>query len=126
MKVLQGIDITGVRRIQKSIERQGEAFVSRIFTPHERAYCEPKKRKYEHFAARFAAKEALMKALEVNENRRCDFSEIEVRHRPTGKPYLVLSASALKSLKLPRKIKLELSLTHEREYAMASVLVMIP
>ncbi len=126
MKVLQGIDISSVRRMKNIMERQSAAFRDRVFTPREQAYCEPKKRKFEHYAARFASKEALMKALEVHAEKRCDFLEIEVRHFPTGKPFLYLSPKTRKRLRVSLRAQIELSITHEREYAMASVLVILP
>lgn len=126
MKVYQGIDIASVRRIRGLIRRQGEESLSRVFTPGERAYCDPKKRRFEHYAARFAAKEAFLKAVETCAKRRCDWLEIEVRHRPTGKPYFFFSAKTRKALGLTSRSLVELSITHEREYAMASVLVMAP
>ena len=70
MEIRQGIDITSVRRMKEAIGRHGRRFLDRIFTPGEQAYCESKRMKYEHYAARFAAKEAAMKAFEVRRENR--------------------------------------------------------
>ena len=98
MKIRQGTDITNVRRIQESIERHGDHFLNRIFTSAERSYCESKRMKYEHYAARFAAKEAVMKAVEVKKKDRFRFREIEVKRHATGKPHIHLSGH-----RVPRK-----------------------
>ena len=101
MKICQGTDITNVRRIQESVEQLGDSFLNRIFTSAERSYCESKRMKYEHYAARFAAKEAVMKAVEVKKKDRFRFREIEVKRHATGKPYIHLPAQTKKRLKLP-------------------------
>ncbi len=126
MELRQGIDITSVKRMEKAIVRQGVRLVNRIFTSGERAYCEGKRMKYEHYAARFAAKEAVMKAVGIKRKDRFRFGEIEVRRQLTGKPYIYLSGVTRKRFGLPKKFQMELSMTHEREYAMATVLILIP
>ena len=82
--------------------------------------------KYEHYAARFAAKEAAMKAFEIRRKDRFRFREIQVRRRPTGKPYIHLSAETRKRFGLPDTYQVELSMAHEREYAIATVLLVLP
>ena len=126
MEIRQGIDITSVRRMKEAVERHGKRFLDRIFTPGEQAYCESKRAKdakYEHYAARFAAKEAAMKAFEVRRENRYRFREIEVRRAPTGKPSLYLSPKSRKRFRVPEKCQMELSMAHEREFAVATVLV---
>ena len=126
MEIRQGIDITSVKRMQAAIERRGRPFLDRIFTREEQAYCESKRMKYEHYAARFAAKEAAMKAFEVRRENRYRFREIEVRRAATGKPSLYLSAQARKRFRVSEKCQIELSMTHEREFAAATVLMLVP
>ena len=126
MKIQQGIDITSVRRIQQAIKRRGHRFTERIFTSGERQYCESKRMKYEHYAARFAAKEAAMKAFEIRRENRYRFRDIEIRRHPTGKPFIHLSRQTYQRFGLPAKCQIELSMAHEREYAIASVLLVVP
>lgn len=126
MVIRQGIDITDVRRVQAAIERHGKRFIQRIFTPSEQAYCESKRMKYEHYAARFAAKEAAMKAFEVRREHRYRFREIEIRRAATGKPGIYLSAVSKKRFRVPARCQIELSMAHEREFAIATVLMVIP
>ena len=70
MDITQGIDIIDVKRIQKAAERQGKSFLNRIFTPLETKYCESRPFKFEHYAVRFAAKEAFIKAANLKKTDR--------------------------------------------------------
>lgn len=126
MEIRQGIDITRVQRIEKAMARRGNRFAHRVFTAGERTYCEARRMKYEHYAARFAAKEAAMKAMEVRRENRYRFREIEVRRHPTGKPFLYLAPVSRRRFGLKGKFQLELSMAHERDYAIASVLLILP
>ena len=112
--------------MEKAAVRQGRRFLDRIFTPGERAYCESKRMKYEHYAARLAAKEAVLKAIGIREKNHGRLREIELRRKATGKPFLILSAAARKHFKLPSKFQIEVSVAHEREHAIASVLLILP
>ena len=123
MEIRQGIDIVSVSRMKQIIERSGKPFRDRVFTRQEQNYCETKRTKFEHYAARFAAKEAAMKAFEVRDGNQYMFREIEIRRAATGKPFIHLTPASAKRFKLPRKYQLELSMSHEREYAIATVLL---
>lgn len=127
MKLHQGIDIVSVERIRQILQNQGARFAARVFSASERRYCESKKMKYEHYAARFAAKEAVIKALSATGRKTPpDLCDIEVRHQATGRPFIRLAAKASAKLKLPKGFQWELSLAHERQYAMAAVLLILP
>ena len=126
--------MASVPRIQGTIARQGPAFLNRVFTPKEQRYCESKRMKFEHYAARFAAKEAFVKALgsgwdkTSSRKRRPSFlapAEIEILRRANGRPFISLSKAVRIKLGLPRQSRIEVSLSHEREYAIATVLVLI-
>ncbi len=125
MVIRQGVDITDVRRMEQAIRRRGKRFIERIFTPSEAAYCESKRMKYEHYAARFAAKEAAMKAFEVRRENRYRFREIEIKRAATGKPFLYLAPVSRKRFRVPAKCQIEISMAHEREFAIATVLVIV-
>lgn len=126
MKVLQGIDLVKVARIEADVRRSGRSFLDRVFSPEEQAYCNAKRMKFEHYAARFAAKEALLKALKLRPRKGQKLSDIEVRRFPTGKPYIALGGPVRRRLRIPQDAQLELSLAHEREYAIATVVVVVP
>jgi len=117
-----GIDIVSVRRMKQAIERQGKRFLNRIFTQNEQKYCERKRNKYENYAARFAAKEAVIKAKKGGPGRFA-FSDIEVTRSLNGAPAIHLSQQARKKLRISPKAKFELTIAHEREFAIATVVL---
>ncbi|MBR6504616.1 MAG: holo-ACP synthase [Clostridia bacterium] len=122
MKVLCGVDIIEVERIQESIENLGEAFLNKVYTKNEIVYCESKKmQKYQSYAARFAAKEAVFKALSKEINGRYDITwkNIEILNEQTGRPKVNL-------IGLDKKIaSIDISLSHIKETAIASVIITI-
>ena len=123
MIVGTGVDLAEVPRIRASIERFGQKFVHRIFTPSEIAYVERKANRYERYAARFAAKEAGMKAIGIGWRRGVTWQDFEVANLPSGKPTLLLHGAAARfALKLGVK-NVSLSLTHTAELGMAHVIL---
>jgi holo-[acyl-carrier protein] synthase len=119
-----GVDLAEVPRIRAAIERAdtGERFRNRIYTEGERRYCERRKRKYESYAARFAAKEAVMKAVGRGWGRDARWHEIEVVRAPGGPPQIRLhGATAAYAEKLGIR-SWKLAITHTAETAMAQVI----
>jgi holo-[acyl-carrier protein] synthase len=116
-----GTDLIETKRVQESIERFGDRFLERVFTMGEIAYCRRKKNASESFAARFAAKEAGAKALGTGISRGVNWKELEVRREVSGKPTLHLSGRAAELAEAMGVRRLQLSLTHSRELAMAVV-----
>ena len=122
MLVGTGIDVVEIDRIAASIDRFGNRFLARIFTPQEIAYCQRKRRSAaESFAARFAAKEAGAKALGTGIQHGVTWTEIEVRRQPGQRPTLHFSGRALRMAEHLRVRHISLSLTHDRRVAIASV-----
>jgi holo-[acyl-carrier protein] synthase len=121
MLVGTGIDVVEIERIAQSIERHGERFLRRVFTAGEIAYCQRKKNCAESFAARFAAKEAGAKALGTGIQHGIVWSEIEVRRMPGQRPTLHFSGRALAMAEDLGVKHVSLSLTHDRQTAMAMV-----
>jgi holo-[acyl-carrier protein] synthase len=117
-----GTDLMENARIARSVERFGEAFLRRVYTPGEVAYCQRKKNSAESFAARFAAKEAGAKALGTGISRGVSWTEFEVRRERGQRPELFLSGRAAEIAKALGIRRLSLSLTHSREFAMAVVI----
>jgi len=117
-----GVDICEVARIAESIARFGDRFLQRVFTEGEIRYCKSKRNSTERFAARFAAKEAAMKALGTGASRGVTWTSIEVAHALGGRPVLRLSGmtSAIAD-KLGVK-RTSLSVTHTESTAMAVVI----
>jgi len=123
MIVGTGIDITEVVRIEQAIDRFGERFLNRVFTPAEIAYCRSKKNFAERFAARFAAKEAAMKAIGTGLRQGVTWKNIEVTREPSGRPTLRFTGRASEvAVRLGVK-HYALSLTHTEQQAMAQVIL---
>ncbi len=121
-----GIDAIESARISKLISTKGEIFSLRVFTEAEIAYCENKKNRVQHYAARFAAKEALMKALGTGKQRGISWREIEVYNDELGKPGIRLSGRALQMAQAKGIARIHLSLTHLKEIAIAVVILEAP
>lgn len=117
-----GVDICEVPRIAQSIARFGDRFLQRVFTPEEIRYCQSKKNSTERFAARFAAKEAAMKALGTGQRQGVIWKDIEVAHALGGKPILRLSGAAAEIGKKMGVNRTSLSLTHTESTAIAMVI----
>ncbi len=118
MKIQTGIDIIEVKRIQEAIERQGDKFLERVYTKQEIAYCKNTgKMQYQHYAARFAAKEAIFKAIssELPKNIGDIWTKIEIQNEKDGKPIANLEQLNLKNIE-----SMDLSISHLKEYAVAS------
>ena len=122
MKILTGTDIIEINRIKESIESLGESFKKRIYTEKEIEYCENKKNaKYQHYAGRFAAKEAIFKAVSelLNDKYEITWKDAEVLNDIDGKPKINFS-----SKEVEEKIEsIDISISHCREYAVANVVI---
>ncbi len=122
MKVKCGIDIIEISRIQESIENLGDKFLNKIYTQKEINYCESKgKSKYEHYAARFAVKEAAFKAVseEVEDKYTVSWKDIETMNDEKGRP--IVKILFLKDNKVEN---VDVSISHCKDYAVANVTVL--
>lgn len=123
MIVGTGIDIAEVPRIAEAIQRHGERFLHRVFTEGEIAYCDSKANRIERYAARFAAKEAGMKALGTGWNHGVRWRDVEVCRMPGGRPTIAFHGKAAEfAAKLGTK-NVALSLSHTAEQAIAQVIL---
>jgi len=118
-----GVDIVNVARIKESVERNGERFLGKLFLPAEREYCLGRAREYEHLAARFAAKEAFLKALGTGASQEAGFREIEVTRDERGRPGIRLHGRAAAFATEKGVLWIHLSIAHEREFAIAQVIL---
>ena len=120
--VSHGVDIAEVARLAASIERHGDRFLSRVFTDAERAYCESNKRAAEHFAARFAAKEAVFKALGTGWAQGTSWRDVEVTRAESGAPGVRLTGRAADVARGLGISAWSLSLSHTETTAIASAI----
>lgn len=109
-----GIDIIEIDRIKKSIEKFGDVFLNKIFTATEVEYCLSKKNKFQHFAARFAAKEAISKALATGWSKDFKWKDIEIFNEASGMPNVRLSGNLQKFLDADKQLKITMS--HSENY----------
>ncbi|UJS17731.1 MAG: holo-ACP synthase [Candidatus Jettenia sp.] len=117
-----GIDIIEIKRIERLFS-SNEGFLKKIYTEKEVEYCNQKKNKYQHFAARFATKEAVFKALGTGWIGTMKWTDIELLNDEMGKPYLNLYGS-VKELANKKNINnISVSVSHCRDYAIAQVLL---
>lgn len=119
-----GIDVVEVGRIASSISEFGERFLTRIFTDEERAYCLAKAKPELHFAARFAAKEAVAKALGTGIGKDVGWLDVEIQRAESGEPSLKLSGNAQTFCEKHGIVEVKISLTHAREYAAANAVAL--
>jgi len=121
MKITCGIDIIEIDRIKESIESLEDRFLNKVFTKKEIEYCENKKgQKYQHYAGRFAAKEAVFKAIskELNDKYSICWKDIEVINREDGRPTINLYHKIHEMI-----LDIDISISHCKQYATANVVV---
>ena len=117
-----GTDIVEIVRIGKMIERHGELFLNRIYTEEEIRYCQRRKESYEHFSGRWAAKEAVMKALGTGFIRGISWQDIEVASHKSGQPAIRLYAGARERARSLEIDDILISISHCRAYATATAI----
>ena len=127
MKIFRiGTDIVNIKRLEKSLKKNGQTFKKRIFSEKEIKYCEKKKYPYSYFAKRFAAKEALSKALGTGIRKGINFKNIVISNDMLGKPTIELNGSTKEFLKKKikaKKYKIYLSLSDDEPWAQATVII---
>ena len=120
MQIACGTDIIEIERIKKAIQENKEKFIDTIYTQKEKEYCESRNKvKYQHYAARFAAKEAIYKALSkvLEKKEHISWKDVEIVNNEYGKP-------EINFLKEVAKIKdIDISISHCKEYAVATVII---
>lgn len=121
MKIRTGIDIIEIERIKQSIEETEGRLCERVYTQKEVEYCESKNaQKYQHYAARFAAKEAVFKAISqlLDSKYGIDWKDIEILNDKDGRPYVHILNQNLEEIK-----SIDISISHCKTYAVASVVI---
>ena len=119
MKISCGTDIIEIERVRDALEKYEEKFKNEIFTENEVNYCEGhKSQKFQHYAGRFAAKEAIFKAISKKLDKNYSWRDFEIINNNIGKPEVFLKTM------IPEIESIDVSLSHCKEYAMASVVVL--
>jgi holo-[acyl-carrier protein] synthase len=115
-----GVDIIEISRVKDDIEASGDRFIEKIFTPREIAYCASKFDRHQHFAARFAAKEAVSKALSTGWAGEFRWKDVEIVNDASGQPHVILSGK-LREI-LPASAIL-VSISHSKTHVVAVALI---
>ena len=124
MAIYCGVDIVEIQRIKQSFDKIGQSFRDKVFTQNEIDYCESRKvGRYQSYAARFAAKEAVSKAFGTGIGNGVKWKDIEVLRDESGKPYIVLSCRAKELFEEMKAIEISLSLSHCDNYAVAYAVI---
>lgn len=121
MKISSGVDIIEIDRIKQSIESTDGKFCERVYTENEIKYCESKKsQRYQHYAARFAAKEAVFKAIssKLQDKYEISWKDIEILNDANGRPYVNILNENEKKIE-----DIDVSLSHCKQYAVANVVL---
>ena len=114
-----GTDITETLRIAQMIERHGELFINRVYTPDEIEYCQSRKESTQHFAGRWAAKEAILKSLGTGWVKGISWRDVEVRNAGGGQPFVHLHGGALEASDQLGITQMLVSISHCRSHAIA-------
>ena len=115
-----GVDIIEIDRIRRSIETTGTGFLAKVYTDGEIAYCDAKAHRYQHYAARFAAKEALSKALSTGWAGEFRWKDVEVMNEPSGQPRFTVHGTLGERLK---GTEIMLSMSHSESHVVAMVVI---
>ena len=121
MKIRTGTDIIEISRVKESIESTNEKFCERVYTEKAREYCENKNmQKYQHYAVRFSAKEAIFKAIsdELENKFEINWKDIEILNDEKGRPYVNILNNKIQNIE-----DIDISLSHCKQYAIANVVV---
>ena len=117
-----GTDIVECVRIRKMIDEHGDLFLRRVYTAKEIRYCQSRRQSTEHFAGRWAAKEAVLKALGTGWRRGISWTDIEIRNDPSGQPKVAVQGEAKEIAKKMRLDNLFITISHCRQFATAYAL----
>ena len=118
--VAHGIDLVECDRLAEIVERHGDRFLRRVFTPRELAYCMGNKRQIEHLAGRFAAKEAVLKVLGTGWRNGISWTDVEVVNDPSGQPRVILAGLCRQIADQQGLSNILISISHVRSHAIAS------
>jgi len=120
-----GIDIVETARIRQSIERHGVSFLKRIFTEREQKYCDRMKNPEIHYAARFAAKEAVSKSFGTGFGKDLEWTDVEVIRKKSGEPQIELKGEGKRFAEENGIVRVMITLSHSDHYAVANAIALV-
>ena len=117
-----GTDITECLRIARMIERHGELFINRVYTPEEIKYCQSRKQATQHYTGRWAAKEAILKALGTGWRKGISWRDIEIRNEPGGRPVVAVRGGVKEAVEQLGMAEIHVTISHCRSHATATAI----
>lgn len=117
-----GTDIVECERIARMIDRHGDHFINRVYTDFEIEYCKRHRSATQHYAGRWAAKEAVLKAMGTGWVKGISWRDVEVRNQPGGKPKIALAGGARERCELAHIVDMQISISHCQSHATAYAL----
>lgn len=120
--IAHGVDMVSCQRLRDAIDRHGDRFLNRIFTPTELKYCLGKKREIEHLSGRFAAKEAVLKVLGTGWSGGINWTDVEITNLPSGQPIVVLKNQPRQIADSLGLASIIVSISHIETHAIASAI----
>jgi len=119
-----GVDVIECPRLDKMLTHHGDRLLQRVFTAHEQAYCQQHKERRQHLAGRFAAKEAVLKALGTGMRGRMKWTDVQIANNDLGKPEIVLSGESAAVAERMGVTQVLVSISHTRLHAVASAIAL--
>ena len=119
-----GTEITECLRIARMIERHGELFIDRVYTTEEIRYCQNRKQTTQHFTGRWAAKEAILKALGTGWRKGISWRDIEIRNEPGGRPVVAVRGGVKDAVEQLGVVEIQVSISHCRTHATATAIAL--
>ena len=119
-----GVDVIECPRLKKMLTHHGDRLLQRVFTPHEQAYCQQHKERMQHLAGRFAAKEAVLKALGTGMRGQMKWTDVQIANDDLGKPEIVLSGESAAVAERMGVTQVLVSISHTRLHAVASAIAL--
>ncbi|MCK4850175.1 MAG: holo-ACP synthase [Phycisphaerae bacterium] len=119
-----GVDVIECPRLAKMLTHHGDRLLQRVFTTHEQAYCQQHKERIQHLAGRFAAKEAVLKALGTGMRGQMKWTDVQIANDDLGKPEIVLSGESALVAERMGVTRVLISIAHTREHAVASAIAL--
>ena len=120
-----GVDMAEIERIEGSLQQFGQRFKDRIFTAYEQQYCDGHQESAKHYAVRFAAKEAVSKALGTGIGKQVSWLDLEIQRKRSGEPTVVLRGGAKEMASQNNIREIKVSLTHAKTYALANAVALL-
>ena len=126
MKIRHEVEMVSLAALRRNVASKSDGFLKSVFTRSEQRYCRSNRMLLEHYGARLAAKRAVLKVLGLNARNRKFLRAVEIGKYTNGQPYVQLAPRLCRQAKLPHGLRIEITLAHERKFAVAAAMAVLP